>query len=72
MAEAVDFVVEVSLSHQHVYEVIAKLNIDVLVFADTMSEPMNHFLAHARMANIQVAIIHLSYHFVNVRMYVCM
>ena len=31
------------------------LDLDIIVFADTMSEPMTHFLAHSRLATIQVA-----------------
>jgi hypothetical protein len=52
--EAADFVYETSLSHQHVYELVSSLSVDVLVFADTMSEPMTHFMAHSRLAKVQV------------------
>ena len=53
--EAADLVVETSLSHSHVFKMVDLLNLDILVFADTMSEPMTHFLAHSRLATIQVA-----------------
>ena len=45
---------EVSLDTTHAIEAICKLNVDVLVFADVLSEPMNHFLAHSRLAKTQV------------------
>ena len=47
----------VSLSYKHALEMIQELQLDVLVVADTMSEPMTHFLAHARLAPIQVIYI---------------
>ena len=53
--EAADRVVETSLSHSHVFKMVDLLDLDILVFADTMSEPMTHFLAHSRLATIQVA-----------------
>jgi len=33
---------------------VERLQLDILIFADTMSEPMTHFLAHSRLALIQV------------------
>jgi predicted O-linked N-acetylglucosamine transferase (SPINDLY family) len=51
----VDKVVEVPLFNRGAFEVIAKEELDVLVFADTQSEPINHFLCHNRMAAIQIA-----------------
>ena len=36
---------------------LQELRLDVLVFADTLSEPMTHFLAHSRLAPIQVSIV---------------
>jgi Tfp pilus assembly protein PilF len=55
VVEASDMVMECPLSHELVYELVGSLNIDILVFADTMSEPMTHFLAHARLATIQAS-----------------
>lgn len=52
---ASDEVHEVSLTYQHALYMIKSLNLDVLVFADTMSEPMTHFLARNRLAPIQMA-----------------
>ena len=54
VADGADFVVEISLSHEYAYEQLAQLDLDILVFADVMSEPMAHFIAHARIARIQV------------------
>jgi tetratricopeptide (TPR) repeat protein len=54
IVDAADFVVEISLKHEHAFVQLNKLELDVLVFADTMGEPMNHFLAHSRLASIQV------------------
>jgi predicted O-linked N-acetylglucosamine transferase (SPINDLY family) len=55
VVEAADLIVEVSLDFTHAIEAISKLKIDILVFADVLSEPMNHFLTHSRLANFQVA-----------------
>ena len=54
IADAVDYVVEISLSWEYSKVILGQLGLDVLVFADTMSEPMAHFLAHCRYARIQV------------------
>lgn len=54
VAEAVDHVREIPLMHEAVAAVVQELQLDILVFADTLSEPMNHFMAHSRMAKIQV------------------
>lgn len=51
----VDLVVEIPLSHEYARSIIIAQQLDILVFADTMSEPMNHFLAHSRMAPVQAA-----------------
>ena len=48
-------VYQISLNHEDSVDKIASLNLDILVFADTMSEPLNHFLAHNRLAKIQIA-----------------
>ena len=57
IADAVDYVVEISLSWEYSKVRLGQLGLDVLVFADTMSEPMAHFLAHCRYARIQVCIV---------------
>jgi tetratricopeptide (TPR) repeat protein len=49
-----DSVYTVALNYEHALAMLQELRLDVLVFADTVSEPMNHFLAHARVAPIQV------------------
>ena len=54
VAQGADEVYEVSLTYRHALELVDRLQLDVLVFADTMGEPITHFLAHARMAPIQV------------------
>ena len=56
---ACDAVHEISLSYVHAQEMIQDLQLDVLVFADTVSEPMAHFLAHSRLAPIQVRIVYV-------------
>ena len=45
---------EVSLLLEHAAAMLASLHLDILVFADVLSEPMNHFLAHSRLAPVQV------------------
>jgi tetratricopeptide (TPR) repeat protein len=49
-----DSVYTVALNYEHALAMLQELCLDVLVFADTVSEPMNHFLAHARVAPVQV------------------
>lgn len=56
--ESADYVYEVSLDTTHAIEAISRMDLDVLIFADVMSEPMNHFLAHSRLANIQVILFY--------------
>jgi tetratricopeptide (TPR) repeat protein len=51
---ACDSVHPVALNYEHALAMLQALHLDVLVFADTVSEPMNHFLARARLAPIQV------------------
>jgi tetratricopeptide (TPR) repeat protein len=51
---ACDAVYTVALNYEHALAMLQELRLDMLVFADTVSEPMNHFLAHARVAPIQV------------------
>ena len=53
--EATEYVYQISLSHQDSADKIAALELDILIFADTMSEPLNHFLAHYRLASVQIA-----------------
>jgi hypothetical protein len=55
IASSCDAVHEVSLSYEHAQERLQELRLDVLIFADTVSEPMTHFLAHSRLAPIQVS-----------------
>ena len=56
IADAVEYVVEISSSWEYSKVILGQLGLDVLVFADTMSEPMAHFLAHCRYARIQVCL----------------
>jgi len=51
----VDEVVPLSLSRQHALTQIESLHVDVLILADTLSEPQTHFLAQSRMAPVQMA-----------------
>lgn len=57
--QACDSVYNVSLSYVHAQEMLQELRLDVLVFADTVSEPMAHFLAHSRLAPIQVNAVYV-------------
>jgi tetratricopeptide (TPR) repeat protein len=54
IVEAADHIVEISLKHEHAMLQLSQLDLDILVFADTMGEPMTHFLAHSRIARVQV------------------
>ncbi len=53
--ESASHLVELSLLFDDARRTLDGLQLDILVFADTMSEPMNHFLAHSRFAKIQVS-----------------
>jgi predicted O-linked N-acetylglucosamine transferase (SPINDLY family) len=53
--DAADQYMELSLVMEHAISAIERAKLDVLVFADTLSEPMNHFLMYNRLAPIQVA-----------------
>ena len=48
-----DLFVTTSLNFFEVRETIAELELDVLVYADFMSEPVSHFLVHSRLARVQ-------------------
>jgi protein O-GlcNAc transferase len=50
-----DHVVFIPLLHIFAYEQISDLHLDILIFADTLSEPTTHFLAQSRMAPLQAA-----------------
>ena len=54
---ACDEVHTVPLTYSHAQAMLQELRLDVLVFADTLSEPMTHFLAHSRLAPIQVSFV---------------
>eukprot|EP01031_Cornospumella_fuschlensis_P034934 gene34934-42308_t len=49
-----DEVVEVSLVYEYSLQQINQLELDVLVFADSLGEPVNHFLLHNRLAPLQM------------------
>jgi protein O-GlcNAc transferase len=53
--EAADHIFTVPLSHKVALRMLSELNLDILIFADTMSEPIAHFMAHSRLATIQIA-----------------
>jgi protein O-GlcNAc transferase len=55
MARAADELRPLSLSLAESRSTLAGLNLDVLIYADLTSEPVSHFLAHARLAPVQVA-----------------
>ena len=48
-----DLFVATSLSFSEVRNTITNLRLDVLVYADFMSEPISHFLVHSRLARVQ-------------------
>ena len=50
-----DEFIQISLDHVHATQTLSALQLDILVFADVLSEPMNHFLLHSRFAQIQMA-----------------
>jgi protein O-GlcNAc transferase len=52
---SVDRVVFITLVHVNAFNQLCELNLDILVFADTLSEPMTHFLSHSRVATTQIA-----------------
>ena len=55
LQRSVDEMHETSLVPSAVAELIASLDLDVLVFADVLSEPINHFVSFLRLAPLQVA-----------------
>ena len=55
IATAVDDVVEIGLTHEFAMRTILRSQLDILVFADVLSEPLAHFLSQSRMAPIQAA-----------------
>jgi predicted O-linked N-acetylglucosamine transferase (SPINDLY family) len=54
LVDSSDMIVEISLQSEHALQILSGLQLDILVFADTMSEPITHFLAHSRVASVQV------------------
>jgi tetratricopeptide (TPR) repeat protein len=50
-----DSVAELSLNHADAARRVLAAGLDVLVFADTQSEPMTHFMCHQRSAPVQVS-----------------
>ena len=50
-----DEFVQISMDHVHASRTLSALDLDILVFADVLSEPMNHFLLHSRFATVQIA-----------------
>jgi protein O-GlcNAc transferase len=55
IATSADELIEISLDHVHAMKTLSDLRLDILVFADVLSEPMNHFLLHSRFAPVQIA-----------------
>jgi len=53
--DSVDEVVQLSLGHDHALAMVERSKVDVVIFADTLSEPMTHFLAQSRLAPVQMA-----------------
>ncbi len=54
IAAACDEVYDVPLAHHDARHLVSSLQLDILVFADTLSEPITHFLAYSRLAYLQV------------------
>jgi predicted O-linked N-acetylglucosamine transferase (SPINDLY family) len=59
--ESANEIYEIPLTHEYAREIIMNLKLDLLVYADTVSEPMTHFLSHSRLAPIQMVPLLLSY-----------
>ena len=59
IAEGADVVTELSMNHADAMKRVSEAQLDVLVFADTQSEPMTHFMCHNRIAPVQVCFITL-------------
>jgi predicted O-linked N-acetylglucosamine transferase (SPINDLY family) len=53
--DSVDEVVQLSLGREHALAMVEQSEVDIVVFADTLSEPQAHFLAQSRLAPVQVA-----------------
>lgn len=53
--EAADEIHIVPMHQRAVRNKLVELHLDVLIFADTMSEPQNWLLSHMRMAPVQIA-----------------
>ena len=53
LTEAADEVVQLSLDFHHARQTLMSANLDVAIFADMNSEPMNHFLGYSRFAPVQ-------------------
>jgi hypothetical protein len=54
IAKGADAVVELPLMHTMAVQLIQQQRLDVLVYADTLSEPCTHFLSFSRLSPIQV------------------
>lgn len=52
---AVDNITIIMLDHVSAFHQLCEIKLDILIFADTLSEPMAHFLAYSRIAPIQIA-----------------
>jgi predicted O-linked N-acetylglucosamine transferase (SPINDLY family) len=50
-----DHIIFIPLFHLYAFQQISDLQLDILIFGDTLSEPTTHFLAQSRMAPIQAA-----------------
>ena len=55
ISRACDEVHEVPLSHHEARALVGSLQLDMLIFADTLSEPVTHFMSHCRLASVQIA-----------------
>ena len=54
LADYADEIVDIPQSHTLAAEIIENLNLDILVFADSLCEPINHVLMYSRYAKIQI------------------
>lgn len=54
ISEGADVIVPLSLNHAEATIAVSAAGLDILVFADTQSEPMTHFMCHHRIAPVQV------------------
>jgi tetratricopeptide (TPR) repeat protein len=54
LVDYADVLVDIPQTHSFAAEIVERLELDILVFADVLCEPVNHFLMFSRYAKIQI------------------